>query len=69
MHMATIKFEYFEDERSAVEKIFLFADRILNLKDSTPPVLNPESGKLHHYIETKDHKRRTKRQKGSTQKH
>lgn len=54
------RYEFFDDEQDAIMKLLLAAEALLNLKGTNPPKKDPESGKLHLYIETVDHKKRTK---------
>jgi hypothetical protein len=52
-------YEFFDHERDKVMKLLLLAEDLFDLKRTKAPKQNPESGKIHLYIETVDHKKRT----------
>lgn len=54
-----LKIEFFPDEQPAVLELISLAEDLLELRPLKPPKVNPESGKHHFYLESKDHKKRT----------
>lgn len=56
--MANAKFEYFDDESEGIMEVLLMMESLFDLKQTKPPKKSQDCGKMHLYIETKDHKKR-----------
>lgn len=53
-------FKFFDNEQDRIMELLLFAEDLFDLKRVKPPKRDATSGKLHLYLETVDHKQRTR---------
>lgn len=60
--MASIRAEFLDGERELMWQVYDFLGALLEPKALKPPMKNPE-GKWHFYVESSDHKRKTKEAK------
>lgn len=63
--MANAKFDFFDDELDAIMELLLLAEELLNVRKSKITPKDPQSGKMHLYFETTDHKKRTNLQRNN----
>ena len=58
--MASFRTEFHDDEQDLMWKVFTLLEDLLGPKSLKPPQKHPVSGKWHFYIESPDHKKKSK---------
>ena len=59
--MANLRAEFHDDEQALMWETFAMLEALLDPKSLKPPQKHPVSGKWHFYIESADHKKKSKR--------
>lgn len=59
--MASIRTEFHDDEQDLMWEAFTMLEALLGPKSLKPPQKHPVSGKWHFYLESPDHKKKSKR--------